>query len=80
MIFISMIYIFDYAINEKYSIEYASIYNYSRNASEIVLMDLDNEINPYLEINISIDAYFDPYVAVYKKIEGKNNFSRRKIC
>ena len=34
MILISLIYIFDYAINDKYSIEYASVYNFSLNGAK----------------------------------------------
>jgi hypothetical protein len=61
----------DYTLNEKYSIEYSSVYNYTRITSEIELMESDNELNPYLDIHISIDAFCDPFVAIYKMIKGK---------
>ena len=71
MILISLLYILDYTLNEKYSIEYSSVYNYTRVDSEIKLMDSDTELNPYLDINISIYSLYDPFVAFYKIIKGK---------
>ena len=71
MILISLLYILDYTLNEKYSIEYSSVYNYTRITSEIKLMDSDTQLNPYLDIKIFIDAFCDPFVAIYKMINGK---------
>ena len=46
MIFISLAYILDYAINDKYSIESFSTYNYTLNGSETELINKDIDLNP----------------------------------
>ena len=78
MIFISLAYILDYAINDKYSIESFSTYNYTLNGSETELINKDIKLNPYLEMNISFEPYFDDKVAVYKTIRGNKTFLEKK--
>ena len=54
MILISLAYILDYALNEKYTYEAISFYNHTDNEEEINKMNDDKELNPYLELTISL--------------------------
>ena len=64
MIFISLLYILDYAFNDKYSIECLTIYNSTDNPYEIYRMDDDEKLNPYL--NATITIWYDyEWVGVY---------------
>ena len=42
------------------------------------LINEDIELNPYLEINISFETYFDQYVAIYETKKGKKIFLEEK--
>ena len=42
------------------------------------LINEDIELNPYLDINISIYSLYDPFVAFYKIIKGKQIFLEEK--
>ena len=53
MILISLAYILDFALNEKYTYEAISFYNHT-NKEEIKKMNDDEELNPYLELTISL--------------------------
>ena len=58
MILISLAYILEYALNEKYSIENFSVFNFSRDGNEEIRLNDDIELNPYLDINITFSEGF----------------------
>ena len=62
MVFISLIYIFDYALNEKYSYEALTFYNHTEGPNVKDEMNKDDELNPYL--NFTIDLKKDNF-AIY---------------
>ena len=64
MIFISLLYILDYAFNDKYSVECLTIYNHTDSKSIIDQMNADEELNPYLNATIYIH-YNSKWVGVY---------------
>ena len=63
MILISLVYILDYAFNEKYNYEALTFYNHIDNSTEKENMDKDDELNPYLNFSINLNydniGFFD---------------------
>lgn len=55
MILISLVYILDYAFNEKYNYEALTFYNHIDNSTEKENMDKDDELNPYLNFSINLN-------------------------
>ena len=54
MIFISLLYILDYAFNEKDTYESFTFYNHTDDIEELSKMKKDNNLNPLLNITINI--------------------------
>ena len=69
MILISSAYIADYIIDDKYTYEELSFYNYTENQTELDKMDKDIKLNPFL--NLSIGLKFNDYYAVRDTINEK---------
>ena len=57
MIFISLLYILDYAFNDKYNVECLTIYNYTIAQYYIDEMNADEELNPYLDVAIGLENW-----------------------
>ena len=55
MILISLVYILNYALNEKYTYEALTFYNNIINSKEKEEMDKDDELNPYLNFSINLN-------------------------
>ena len=53
MILISLAYILDYALNEKYSYESINCFNQTNNTDKDILNE-DEDFNPYLELTITL--------------------------
>ena len=79
MIFISLLYVLDYAFNDKYSVECLTIYNKTEYSYNIMEMDADEELNPYIKATISIN-YNPKWVGVYPFAihDGNNIFLEEK--
>ena len=74
MIIISLVYILDYALNEKYSIENFSVFNFTGDDNVEFSLNDDIELNPYLDINITfIDVFVDNYVTVHTNTNNGAN-------
>ena len=84
MFLISLAYILDFAINEKYFYEAINFYNHT-NYTEKEKLNEDEELNPYLEVTISLKN--DNFSLMDKKTEefitkdhiDKNGYSIYKI-
>ena len=61
MVLISLAYILDYALNEKYTYEATTFYNYTDDKDEINKLNDIEELNPYLELTIDIDDNLSIY-------------------
>ena len=68
MILISLAYILEYALNEKYSIENFSVFNFSRDGNEEIRLNDDIELNPYLDINVTFPKDFSMSFSQYIQI------------
>ena len=54
MFLISLAYILDYAINEKYTYEAVTFYNHTDDKAELKKMNDDKELNPLINVTISL--------------------------
>ena len=82
MILISLEYILEYALNEKYSIENFAVFNFSRDGNEEINLNEDIELNPYLDINVTFsDGYYYDILAVHTNLNRgiKNEFLEEKF-
>ena len=82
MILISLAYILEYALNEKYSIENFAVFNFSRDGNEEINLNEDIELNPYLDINVTFsDGYYYDILAVHTNLNRgiKNEFLEEKF-
>ena len=64
MLFICFIYIMDYAINEKYEIEYLiidSLYD-SRNVQDRMALNFDQAVNQMTQFRIRVEIYYQKYI------------------
>ena len=62
MFLISLAYILDYAINEKYTYEALTFYNHTDDKAELKKMNDDKELNPLINVTISLkDDNFTVY-------------------
>jgi len=62
MFLISLAYILDYAINEKYTYEAVTFYNHTDDKAELKKMNDDKELNPLINVTISLkDDNFTVY-------------------
>ena len=87
MIFISLLYILDYAFNEKYTYESYTFYNHTDDKEELSKMKKDNNLNPLLNITINItnenfsfvelNHEFGKKFQTNKKWNSLANFERR---
>ena len=68
MVLISLAYILDYALNEKYTIDATTYYNYTDNKDEIEKLNDIEEFNPYLELEINTK---DSNITVYDRRKFK---------
>ena len=55
MFLISLAYILDYAINEKYTYEALAFYNHTNDKEELKKMNDDKELNPLINVTISLE-------------------------
>ena len=55
MFLISLAYILDYAINEKYTYEALAFYNHTDDEEELKKMNDDKELNPLINVTISLE-------------------------
>ena len=65
LIYISYIYIFDYAFNEKYTYEALTFHNSTKDKTELERINNDTNLNPYIDLNFSFKdtdkfAIFNP--------------------
>ena len=82
MILISLAYILEYALNEKYSIENFAVFNFSVDDNEEINLNEDIELNPYLDINVTFsDGYYYDILAVHTNLNRdiKNEFLEEKF-
>ena len=54
MFLVSLAYILDYAINEKYTYEAVTFYNHTDDKAELKKMNDDKELNPLINVTISL--------------------------
>ena len=54
MVLISLAYILDYALNDKYTFDGTKNYNYIDNEEEIKKLNDNEELNPYVELSIDL--------------------------
>ena len=68
MVLISLAYILDFALNDKYTIDATTYYNHTDNEEEIKKINDDEELNPYLELEIKT---MDSNITVFNLIQNK---------
>lgn len=54
MYFISLAYILDYALNDKYTYESLKYYNHTDNLKEMENLNKDDKYNPYINYQIAL--------------------------
>jgi len=82
MLFISLAYILDYAVNEKFEIEYYIVNTFfsKKNVAQIALGNFDHDVNPeadfkiYIRINYELEPYETPEQNVIIEEIEKNLF------
>ena len=82
MFFISLAYILDYAVNEKFEIEYYMVNTFysKKNIAQIALGNFDHDVNPeadfkiYIRINYELAQYETPEQNVIIEEIEKNLF------
>ena len=82
MFFISLAYILDYAVNEKFEIEYYMVNTFysKKNIAQIALGNFDHDVNPeadfkiYIRINYELEPYETPEQNVIIEEIEKNLF------
>ena len=73
MLLISLAYILDYALNDKYTYEAMEFYNNTDDQEEIDRMNNDDKLNPIINITISLNKNFVIADEINREILDKND-------
>ena len=76
MLIISLAYILDYALNDKYTYEAMEFYNHTDDQEEIDKMNKDDKLNPLINITISLNKNFVVADEITGEILDKNDTHR----